>query len=683
MKIVSLFAGAGGLDLGFEKAGFNIVWANEYDNDIWETYEKNHKRTFLDKRSIIDVPSSDIPECDGIIGGPPCQSWSAAGSKGGIRDKRGILFYEFMRILADKKPKFFLAENVSGILSKTHSEALKNIIGMFDKIGYTLSFKLINVANYGIPQDRKRIFIIGYRKDLNVKFDFSQLIAVNKKITLREAIEDLKDSVLPAKPGNYTNGDKCNIPNHEYMIGGFSSIFMSRNRVREWDEVSFTIQAGGRHAPIHPQAPTMVTIGKDKKEFVKGKEYLYRRLSIRECARIQTFPDNFIFCYNNLVAGYKMVGNAVPVKMANILAMRILSDINKLDGVKNISEIESPIDSNIIQEKINELFKHSLKKADQTTTGKAFEYAILKEFYNRLKDITNVSVIENEPYYTAQKCFNFFGEIEQGYYKLSASFAINFLIDLEPRLSNDIEPNDILQLEIVSDQMGQSGDVRDVLAIRSLQKWEIGVSAKNNHRAVKHSRLSSSIDFGEKWLGLKCSQKYFDKVIPIFDQLGKLRMENIPLPTWDSLGDYHSSIYVPILDAFKEELLELDKNNPGIVPQRLVEYLIGNKDFYKVIKQHSSIEIQAYNIHGTLNQSFGKIKPKFNIPILKLPNRLIEVVYAEGSKTTLLVSLNEGWQISFRIHNASSKIEPSLKFDINLISSPRTLFINHMSIKNG
>lgn len=685
MKIVSLFAGAGGLDLGFEKAGFNIVWANEYDKDIWETYEKNHKKTFLDRRSIMDIPSSEIPDCDGIIGGPPCQSWSAAGSKGGIRDKRGILFYEFMRILADKKPKFFLAENVSGILSKTHSEALKNIIGMFDKIGYTLSFKLVNVANYGIPQDRKRIFIIGYRKDLNIKFDFTQLKEEKKKITLKEAIEDLKDNVIPAKIGNYTNGDKCDIPNHEYMIGGFSSIFMSRNRVRKWDEVSFTIQAGGRHAPIHPQAPTMITIGKDKKEFVKGKEHLYRRFSVRECARIQTFPDNFIFCYNNIAAGYKMVGNAVPVKMASILAKKILNDINKLDDVRSVSELEvsSPINSNIIQEKIKELVKHSMKKADQTTNGKAFEYAILKEFYDRLKDITNVSIIENEPYRTAQKCFNFFGEIEQGYYKLSASFAINFLLDLEPRLSNGIEPNDILQLEIVSDQIGQSGDVRDVLAIRSLQKWEIGVSAKNNHRAVKHSRLSSSIDFGEKWLGIKCSSNYLKKITPIFDQLEELRKENTPIPTWASLGDYHSSVYVPILDAFKEELLELDKRNPGVVAQRLVEYLIGNKDFYKVIKQHSNIEIQAYNIHGTLNQSFQKIKPKFNIPILKLPTRLIEIVYAEASKTTLLVSLNEGWQISFRIHNASSKIEPSLKFDINLISSPHTLFTNHLSIKNG
>ncbi len=170
MKVVSFFAGAGGLDLGFEKAGFDVIWANEYDKEIWDTYEKNHNKTILDRRSIVDIPSSEVPDCDGIIGGPPCQSWSEAGSKRGIADKRGQLFYEFMRILADKKPKFFLAENVSGMLLPTHKEALANIKQMFTDIGYNLSFQLLNVSDYGVPQDRKRVFFIRYRKDLGMKF---------------------------------------------------------------------------------------------------------------------------------------------------------------------------------------------------------------------------------------------------------------------------------------------------------------------------------------------------------------------------------------------------------------------------------------------------------------------------------------------------------------------------------
>lgn len=130
MNIVSLFSGAGGLDLGFEQAGFNIVYANEYDGTIWATYEKNHSAP-LDKRDIREVKSEEIPDCDGIIGGPPCQSWSEAGSLKGIEDARGKLFYDYIRILKDKQPLFFLAENVVGMLSKRHETAVENIKRMF------------------------------------------------------------------------------------------------------------------------------------------------------------------------------------------------------------------------------------------------------------------------------------------------------------------------------------------------------------------------------------------------------------------------------------------------------------------------------------------------------------------------------------------------------------------------
>lgn len=357
MKVVSFFAGAGGLDLGFEQAGFDVIWANEYDREIWETYEKNHKNTILDKRSIVDIPSSEVPDCDGIIGGPPCQSWSEAGSKKGIADKRGQLFYEFMRILADKKPKFFLAENVSGMLLPTHKEALANIKQMFTDIGYDLSFQLLNVSDYGIPQDRKRVFFIGYRKDLGLKFQFPIATTPETKITLEKAIGDLKNNVLPAKEGNYTNGNDCIVKNHEYMIGGFSSIFMSRNRVRSWNEVSFTIQAGGRHAPIHPQAPKMKFIEQNLREFVKGKEKLYRRLSVRECARIQTFPNSFTFYYSSVVAGYKMIGNAVPVRMGKVLAQKIYEDLDNFKVAKNtrIEKNNAFLNGHVVRERMLEI----------------------------------------------------------------------------------------------------------------------------------------------------------------------------------------------------------------------------------------------------------------------------------------------------------------------------------------
>lgn len=320
------------------------------------------------------------------------------------------------------------------------------------------------------------------------------------------------------------------------------------------------------------------------------------------------------------------------------------------------------------------------KEAKQTQNGKAFEYALLNSFLERLQVLTSVSVVESEPYKTAKKCFESFNQTQKGLYNLNASFAVNFLIDLEPKLSNGIDKSDILQLEIVSDKQGQVGDVRDVIAIRSLQKWEIGISAKNNHRAVKHSRLSNDINFGEKWLGFSCSQNYFTEIKPIFDDLARLRTASKATQKWSTLGDYHTSVYVPILNAFKKELQRLDEEKPGIVAQKLVEYLIGNQDFYKVIKGKNKVEIQAYNLHGTLNLPFKDVKPKLKIQKLKLPNRLIEVVYNENSQTTLLVTLTEGWQISFRIHNASSRIEPSLKFDINLVSAPHTLFTNHLSL---
>lgn len=323
MKIVSFFSGAGGLDLGFAKAKCDIVWANEYDKEIWSTYQKNHPNTILDKRSITKIDPSEVPDCDGIIGGPPCQSWSEAGSLKGINDKRGQLFFDFIRILEEKQPKFFLAENVSGMLANRHSDAINNIKELFRKAGYNLSYKLVNAKDYNVPQDRKRLIFVGFHKEKTNNKQFEFINVDYPKLVLKDAIWDLKDNALPTKEKNYSNKENCFIPNHEYMTGGFSTIFMSRNRVRNWDEPSFTIQAGGRHAPIHPQAPKMIEVGLNKRIFSQGHEDLYRRLTVRECARIQTFPDDFVFDYDNVTAGYKMIGNAVPVNLAFELANQI------------------------------------------------------------------------------------------------------------------------------------------------------------------------------------------------------------------------------------------------------------------------------------------------------------------------------------------------------------------------
>ena len=244
----------------------------------------------------------------------------------GINDSRGKLFYNYVELIKAKQPLFFLAENVAGILSGRHFSEFKKIIDSFKEIGYNVTYKLLNAKDYGVPQDRKRVIIVGYHNKLGKKFQFPE--STNSNVFLKEAIGDLPEP-KPAKEKNKTNGDKNVVTNHEHMNGGFSSIYMSRNRVRGWDEHSFTIQAGGRHAPIHPQAPKMEFVEKDKRKFVEGKENLYRRLSVRECARIQTFPDNFIFHYTDVADGYKMIGNAVPVKMAEVIAEKIMLDLKK------------------------------------------------------------------------------------------------------------------------------------------------------------------------------------------------------------------------------------------------------------------------------------------------------------------------------------------------------------------
>ena len=342
MKIATFFAGAGGLDRGFEDAGFDVVWANEYDKSIWATYRHNFPKTVLDTRSIVEVESSDVPDCDGIIGGPPCQSWSEAGALRGIEDKRGQLFFEYIRLLKAKRPLFFLAENVSGILFNRHRGAFESILENFSELGYNVSYGLLNANDFGVPQDRERVIIVGYLAQAKKFFQPPERIEPRPNLSV---IKDLEKSAKPATEKNHANG-KLDIANHEYMTGGFSTIFMSRNRVRPYSSPSFTIQAGGRHAPLHPQAPEMINVGKDKRVFVPGFENLYRRLTVRECARVQTFPDNHLFIYDRVADGYKMVGNAVPVKFADLLAQKIkidLEDCSKINRKKLVKgEIVGP-----------------------------------------------------------------------------------------------------------------------------------------------------------------------------------------------------------------------------------------------------------------------------------------------------------------------------------------------------
>jgi DNA (cytosine-5)-methyltransferase 1 len=346
LGLVSLFAGAGGLDLGFEKAkhvdsSFKVVWANEYDKAILPTFQRNFPQTHLVPGSITDIGVADLKDrhgrsliskteqtIHGILGGPPCQSWSEAGSRRGVKDKRGQLFFEYIRILRLVQPAFFVAENVSGILFERNREALEGILKLFQSAGYTVRYGLVNAKDFGVPQDRERVFFVGVRADLGVSFTFPKP-KTTRPVTLRRAIGDLEAT---ARVFNAANRQP---QQNEYAPGGFSPIYMSRNRVRSWDETSFTIQAMSRNAPIHPSAPRMVLKGKDRWDFAPGGNE--RRLTVRECARIQTFPDAFAFEYKNISDGYKMVGNAVPVTLAQAFAAELLSQLSDPSVRKKMS----------------------------------------------------------------------------------------------------------------------------------------------------------------------------------------------------------------------------------------------------------------------------------------------------------------------------------------------------------
>lgn len=362
MALISLFSGAGGLDLGFHKAGFVTAVANEYDSNICPTFRANFPDVNLIEGDIRNIDSDVFPEnVEGIIGGPPCQSWSEGGAKRGIEDPRGQLFNEYIRILKQVKPLFFVAENVSGMLSPRHKDAVSSFLASFDEAGYDVNLKMLNAQDYEVPEDRDRIFYIGFRKDLKIK-DFEYPAPIPQRKTLRDAIWDLQGSEMPAREHNHTNGKDCKIPNHEYYVSGFSPIFMSRNRVRGWDEQGFTVQASGRQCQLHPQAPKMQKIDGEHQIFAPGSEHLYRRMTVREVARVQTFPDDFQFIYDDVNMGYKMIGNAVPVNLAYHIALQIRKTLLE-HGVK-LAE----------NEKVERIDRLNVKVKTKLTSYSAIQY---------------------------------------------------------------------------------------------------------------------------------------------------------------------------------------------------------------------------------------------------------------------------------------------------------------------
>lgn len=357
-NILDLFSGCGGFSLGFRQEGYNILVANDKWKTALDTYSNNFPKvtTILgnvnDRRIQHQIVENCKEKIDIIIGGPPCQAYSLAGTRD-PEDPRGKLFQSYIKIVEKIQPKVFVMENVNAIQSMKHFKPdtpieiktkiqkeimqlkLQNkkisinelnnqieehlipvtelIIKTFKDIDYNAKFKTLNSADYGVPQERKRIFFIGTNTDKNICFP-EKTHAKNKEespellpyVTLRESIGNLPFPNISVNDELYTENN-------------YTYIYMSRNRRRTWDEASYTIQAGQRHIPLHPASPPMEYVKKDKWKFGDGYT---RRLSVKECARIQTFPDDFVFC-GTLSNKYKQIGNAVPPLLAKHIAKAV------------------------------------------------------------------------------------------------------------------------------------------------------------------------------------------------------------------------------------------------------------------------------------------------------------------------------------------------------------------------
>lgn len=313
----------------------------------------------------------------------------------------------------------------------------------------------------------------------------------------------------------------------------------------------------------------------------------------------------------------------------------------------------------------------------QTANGKAFEYACLLALYDSLQVNEEITIEDSPQLNTARNLYHNKSGENKNKLLLAASAAARIIIRLEPQLQYP-QKNTPLFLSIQADARGIAGDVRDVLCVRRQNQWQIGLSCKHNHHAVKHSRLSDKINFGNEWLGISCSQQYFSEIVPLFGELRFMRDKakaNNEVALWSNIPDKANRYYKPVLQSFLDELKRLSENNPE-VPGAMIRYLIGRYDFYKIITndRQGTTRVEAMNIAGTLNKSSGQHTSIVNVPRLRLPTQFYHMGFKRGSNNTVEITCDEGWTISMRIHNASSKIEPSLKFDVNLVSLPSSIY---------
>ncbi len=320
MEVISLFSGAGGFDLGLINAGHNIVWANDIYLDAAETYERNLGGK-VDRRDIKEISSSEIPDGDVVIGGFPCQGFSVANWKRSVDDERNTLYREMVRVVRDKKPMFFLAENVTGILSLASGAVMECVVGDFAAAGYALRYEILNMADYGIPQTRRRVFILGIRKD--IECDTSHFPPQQTHTKLRTEFIDLPqwitiDEALRGIPE----------PESSHSI---------KNHVCSKNKIKFNGYLGQRHTNPMKPAPTVIAGRGDNKGGVNVMVHHdgYRCISVREAAILQTFPMNFEF-FGSMTSTYRQVGNAVPPHIGRVLGKTLSNIKATIKGDPNV-----------------------------------------------------------------------------------------------------------------------------------------------------------------------------------------------------------------------------------------------------------------------------------------------------------------------------------------------------------
>jgi hypothetical protein len=308
-----------------------------------------------------------------------------------------------------------------------------------------------------------------------------------------------------------------------------------------------------------------------------------------------------------------------------------------------------------------------------TIQGKAFEYAVCAALKARLQTIKKAVLADSSSMQIAKDRFSNGIDLElQRQMMLSADAGVKGIIPMEPFLSSSTAS--VIHIDLQTDIKGIEGDVRDVIITAPDEQWETGISVKHNHDAVKHPRISPTIDFGKDWYGIPVSEKYWKGIKPIFSELSGLKLRSVK---WSDLDSKVDDVYRPLLEYFMTEIAELPENSIEPFIKGIFNYLLGshNHDYYKLVEntKSKSTRITPYNFHGTLHQGQQLDRANHKSKIIPLPTKVLGINLKPDSDNTVLLSFDQGWEFSFRLHNASTIVEPSLKFDIQLSEHPSTL----------